>query len=217
MVVMAGSLPLNIRVIISVPAQASAEATEKTAAGCNGPEPGRRMISTPIKPTAVASQRRTPTRSPRKTIDSAVTNSGETKPVADASAIGRNLKPEMKNSEDASSATPRITCRPGRCECSANSGEPGSIAGDMISANTRNLIQAISIEGSVADRYFAVTSEQPRNTVEARISAMPRNGRSARAGAGRAADFFSGKGNAALSSLAAAGGGVTAELWARQK
>ena len=97
--------------------------------------------------------------------------------------------------------------------CRANSGEPGSIAGDMISANTRNLIQAISIEGSVADRYFAVTSEVPRNTVDARISAMPRNGRSARAGAVRFAGFFSGKGNGALSSLAAAaGGGVTAKL-----
>ena len=143
------------------------------------------MISTPIRPTAVAIQRRTPTLSPRKTIDSAVTNSGETKPVAEASAIGRNRRPEMKNSDDASSATPRISCKPGRCECKANSGEPGSIAGDMISANTRNLIQAISIEGSVADRYFAVTSDVPRNTVEARISAMPRNGRSARAGAVR--------------------------------
>src|SRR5260370_25905114 len=77
----------------------------------------------------------------------------------------------------------------------------------MISANTRNLIQAISIEGSVADRYFAVTSDAPRNTVDARISAMPRNGRSARAGAVRAADFFSGKDDAALSSLAAAAGG----------
>ena len=63
----------------------------------------------------------------------------------------------------------------------------------MISANTRNLIQAISIDGSVADRYFAVTSEAPRNTVEARISAMPRNGRSARAGAVRFADFFWGE------------------------
>ena len=58
----------------------------------------------------------------------------------------------------------------------ANSGEPGIIAGDMISANVRNLIQAISIDGSVADRYFAVTSEAPRNTVEARISAMPLKG-----------------------------------------
>ena len=77
----------------------------------------------------------------------------------------------------------------------------------MISANTRKRIQAISIEGSVAERYFAVTSERPRNTVEARISAMPLNGRSARAGAFGVAGLRSGKGIGALSSLAAAAGG----------
>src|SRR5258708_40357325 len=168
------------------------------------------MMITPIRPIAVAIQRRRPTFSPRKIIDSAVTNSGETKPVAEASAIGRTRRPEMKNSEDPNSAAPRINCMPGRVECNANSGEPGSIAGDMISANTRNRIQAISIDGKLADRYFAVTSEAPKNTVDARISAMPRNGRSARAGAARAVDFFSGKGNEARSSLAAAAeGGVT--------
>jgi hypothetical protein len=81
----------------------------------------------------------------------------------------------------------------------------------MISANTKNLIHAISIEGNVAERYFAVTSDAPRKIVEASTSAIPLNGRSARAGALRAADFFSGKGYGALSSLAAAaGGGVTA-------
>src|SRR5258708_10085771 len=74
----------------------------------------------------------------------------------------------------------------------------------MTSANTRNLIQAISIDGNVVDRYFAVTSETPRNTVEVRINAIPRNGRSARAGALRVAAFFSGQGSGALSSLAAA-------------
>ena len=169
------------------------------------------MISTPIRPTPVAIQRRMPTFSPRKTIDSAVTNSGATKPVAEASAIGRNRRPEMKNSDEPSSAAPRIRCRPSRLVCIANSGEPGIIAGVMISANTRKRIQAISIEGSVAERYFAVTSEAPRKIVEASTSAMPLNGRSARAGALRAADFFSGKGIGALSSLAAAaGGGVTA-------
>jgi hypothetical protein len=58
-----------------------------------------------------------------------------------------------------------------------------------------------------------VTSEQPRNTVEARINAMPRNGRSARAGAERAATFLFGNGNEARSSLAAvAEGGVTMKL-----
>ena len=81
----------------------------------------------------------------------------------------------------------------------------------MINANTTKRIHAISIDGSVADRYFAVTSEMPRNIVDAKISAMPLNGRSARAGAVGAAGFFSGKGIGALSSLAAAaGGGVTA-------
>ena len=161
---------------------------------------------TPINPTAVASQRRTPTLSPRNTIDSAVTNSGETKPVAEASAMGRNRKPEMKNSEDSKSAVPRIACRPGRPVGSAYSGEPGS----MISAKTRKRIHAISTEGSVAERYFDVTSEVPRNTVEARISAMPRNGRSARAGA---AGLFPGTGDGTRSSLAvAADGGVKIEL-----
>src|SRR3977135_1083315 len=118
-----------------------------------------------------------PTLSPRKTIDSAQTNSGATKPVADASAMGRNRKPEMKNSEDDNSATPRITCKPGRSDRKAHNGEPGSIAGDMISANTRNRIQAISIEGSVADRYFAVTSEAPRNTARSRLTRLPRRAR----------------------------------------
>src|SRR2546429_4964978 len=83
----------------------------------------------------------------------------------------------------------------------------------MISANTRNLIQVISIGGSDAARYFAVTSDRPRNTVEARISAMPLNGRSLCADAFGAADLGlrSDKGIGALSSLAAAaGGGFTA-------
>ena len=82
----------------------------------------------------------------------------------------------------------------------------------MISANTRNLIHAISIEGSVAERYFAVTSDSAEKHVEARISAMPLNGRSARARepCGRRTSSRA-KVMEALSSLAAAaGGGVTA-------
>src|ERR1700712_152297 len=171
------------------------------------------MISTPTSPAIVASQRRTPTFSPRNAIDNAVTNNGAMKPVAEASAIGRNRSPEMKNNEDDNSATPRMTCRPGRSDCRANSRVPGNIAGTMIIANTRNRIHAISIEGRVADRYFAVTSEQPRKIVDARISAMPRNGRSARAGADGVASFLFGKGNEARSSRAAvAEGGVTVKL-----
>src|SRR5947209_18687515 len=81
----------------------------------------------------------------------------------------------------------------------------------MIRAKTRNLIQAISMEGSVADRYFAATSEAPRNTGEARISEMPRNGRSARAGAERAADLLLSKVNGTLQPVGCemTGSGVT--------
>src|SRR6185503_19947093 len=118
----------------------------------------------------------------------------------------------MKNSDEPSSAAPRISCRPTLEVRIANNGEPGTIAGTMISANTRKRSHAISIEGRLADRYFAVTSETPRNVVESRISAMPLKGRSARAGARRTAGFCSDNGIGALSSLAAAaGGGVTAK------
>src|SRR3954470_8127062 len=171
------------------------------------------MISTQISPAMAASQRRTPTFSPRNAIDNAVTNSGAMKPVAEASAIGRNRSPEMKNNEDDNSATPRMTCKPGRSDCRANSRIPGNIAGTMIIANTRNRIHAISIEGSVADRYFAVTSEHPRKIVDARMRAIPRNGRGGRVGADGVANFFFGNGNETLSSLAAvAEGGGTAKL-----
>src|SRR5579872_6681882 len=177
------------------------------------------MISTPSRPTAVAIQRRKPTFSPRKRIESAVTINGATKLVAEASAIGRNRKPEMKSSEELSTATPRHSCR-GRCFVrSEYNGEPGNIAGTMINAKIRNRIQAISIEGSVFDRYFDVTSDVPRKTVDARISTIPRNGRSARAGAVLAGCLFagigfsgngsSGNGNAALSSRKAVAERVT--------
>src|SRR6201996_8802079 len=77
----------------------------------------------------------------------------------------------------------------------------------MITRNTRNRIQAISIEGSVTERYFEVTSDVPRNTVASRTSAMPRNGLSACAGVDRAAGLFSANGNGARSSLADAADG----------
>src|SRR6201995_1602518 len=119
----------------------------------------------------------------------------------------------MKNSEEPSSAAPRINCSGMLPVFSANSGDPGTIAGTMIIANTRKRSQAISIDGNDAERYFAVTSETPRNTVDDRISAMPLNGRSARAGARRTAGFFSDDGRGTLSSVAkAAGGGGTGNL-----
>src|SRR6185437_9792292 len=105
------------------------------------------------------------------------------------------------------------------------------MAGIMIIANTRKRSQAISIEGRLVERYFAVTSEVPRKIVESRISAMPLKGRSARAGPRRSSAFASGNGSGAASTVAeiagffsgngnearpilatAAGGGVTANL-----
>ena len=60
----------------------------------------------------------------------------------------------MKNSEEPSSATPRMSWKPRRAVRSANSGEPGTIAGSMISANTKKRIQAISIEGKRRREIF---------------------------------------------------------------
>src|SRR6202000_3216548 len=147
---------------------------------------------------------------------SAVTNNGATKLVADASAMGRNPRPEINSTDEPNSAIARVTCNSGRFVCSANSGEPGTIAGTMISANTRNRIQVISIDGSVFERYFDVASDVPRKMPESNSSPMPRNGRSARADAADiffSGSRFSGSDDGALSSLKAAAGGVTVELW----
>jgi hypothetical protein len=55
-----------------------------------------------------------------------------------------------------------------------------------ISAKVRKRIQVIWIDGRLVERYFAVMSEQPRNTVDSRISAMPlKDGRRAQARGGR--------------------------------
>src|SRR5579872_7397656 len=108
MTVEACSRPLIMRVMIIVAAQASADTKGKNAAGWNALVPGRRMISTPARPTTVASHRRRPTLSLRKRIDSAVTKSGETNPVAEASAIGRYPKPVMNSNDDDSRAAQEL-------------------------------------------------------------------------------------------------------------
>src|SRR5260363_49230 len=127
----------------------------------------------------------------------------------------------MKKIDEPSKATPRRSWNGSRSVRIANSGEPGIIAGTMISANTVKRIQVISIAGSVFDRYLAVTSEVPRNTVDSRISAIPRNGRSVRAGARlRATGGFCGRDVGTSSRRAAAaalGGGVTVELGDRSE
>jgi hypothetical protein len=119
----------------------------------------------------------------------------------------------MKSSDEPNTAAPRHNCKRGWLVRNEYSGEPGTIAGTMISRKTRNLIQAISIEGSVVDRYFDVTSEVPRQIVAATSNTIPRSGRSERAGATFAGIFsgngFSGSGDGALSSLTAVAERVT--------
>ena len=134
------------------------------------------MISTPISPTAVAIQRRTPTFSHRKKIDSAVTNSGATKPVAEASAIGRYRSPEMKNSDDPTNAAPRINCRPRRSVRNANSGDPGNIAGNMINANGQEPDPGDLDRGQCRRQIFRRHVRGPEEYGRSRISAMPLNG-----------------------------------------
>ncbi len=85
----------------------------------------------------VAIQRRTPTRSPRNTIDSTVTKIGDTKLVVVASAIGRKRSALMKISDEPTSVSPRSTCRPGRTVRSASRGDIATTAGHMISMKVR--------------------------------------------------------------------------------
>jgi len=64
-------------------ASSAARATKLTTS-----MPGRSMIITPPKPTAVAVQRRQPTTSCRNSTASTTMNSGRAKPMAVASASG---------------------------------------------------------------------------------------------------------------------------------
>ena len=68
----------------------------RKATGWNSSVPGRRMTSTPIKPTTTADQRRGPTRSPSNGIDRAVMNSGAENAMATTSASGISAK-ALKN------------------------------------------------------------------------------------------------------------------------
>src|SRR3954471_20147550 len=102
------------------------------------------MISTPTRPAIVASQRRTPTFSPRNAIDNAVTNSGAMKPVAEASAIGRNRSPETKKKKEEETSTDAPTKDAGGGGGGGGGAAPppppGIFPGTMIIANTRNRI-----------------------------------------------------------------------------
>ena len=166
------------------------------------------MISTPISPTAVASQRRTPTFSPRKTIDSAVTNSGETKPVAEASAIGRNRRPEMKNSDEPAARRRASHCRPGAVDLQRKQRRARhhrrrhdqrehqeADPGDLDRGQRRRQIFRGDVGGAEKHRR----GEDQRDAVERPVGARRRAGRSDAqrrvVSLATTAGFFSGNGN----------------------
>jgi hypothetical protein len=66
-------------------------------------------ISTPMRPTRAAAQRRQPTISPRSGIESAVMKIGETKLVADASATGRKCSPAVNSKAELTTPRARTT------------------------------------------------------------------------------------------------------------
>ena len=113
MVAAGSSWPDRRRVRIEATDQVSDDASTRNAAGWKVLPPGRITISTPTNPTAIAVQRRMPTISPSIGTDSAVINSGDTKPTAAASAIGRNRSAATKASIEVTIITPRTNCVPG--------------------------------------------------------------------------------------------------------
>ncbi len=70
------SKPLVLRVITMAIAQLAAERSGSTEAGLKALVPGRTTISTPMRPTTTAPQRRMPTFSPSSGMESAVMKSG---------------------------------------------------------------------------------------------------------------------------------------------
>ena len=71
----------------------------------------------------------------------------------------------MNSSDENTSVSPRRICSPGRCERSGEEPDDQAI-GSRISTNTAKRIQAISVEGIVAERYLASESDVARNSVE---------------------------------------------------
>ena len=74
---------------------------------CRSIMPGRTMTSTPMKPTTIAPQRRTPTCSFRKIIDPMVAKSGNVKEIAVTSAIGSMVTAVIHRSMAAVAEAPR--------------------------------------------------------------------------------------------------------------
>ena len=90
------------------PASVTAESKTSTAPGSRTPPPGLRIMSAPANPHSVAPRRLPRTTSPRNSAAPRITNSGEVKPRATASASGTI---EMAVNHMSMVATPRAQRR----------------------------------------------------------------------------------------------------------
>ena len=78
---------------INVPLQMIADDNTANAPTSTASRPGRKMMSAPANPIAIAVHLRRPTFSPRKQIASRTANKGAVKASAVASASGVRLRP----------------------------------------------------------------------------------------------------------------------------
>src|SRR5215212_355918 len=162
-------------------AQLAAAQRGRSAAAPNVLVPGRMMISTPTRPTAEATQRRQPTTSPRSGIDKAVIRIGDTKLMAVASATGSSCKLAVNRSVDPTVARPRRSCSPGCPERRTPTPPFRSSSGKVSREKITYRIQAISGTGSELASTFVSASAPAKNTVDATMSKIPREGASRRA------------------------------------
>ena len=95
------------RVAKSRPAKPSMPATANNEVASKPLIPGRRIIKTPTNPRQIASQRRQPTVSPKKTTAPAVTTSGVACSIAEAKDNGASTIASVKNNRPETSATQR--------------------------------------------------------------------------------------------------------------
>jgi len=102
------SVAVSIRVVIWYRAKQTAPISGMAEAHCQRPLPGRTIIHTPINPAITASQRCVLIRSPNSGIASPVINNGAMKPIAVASASGKNVSPTNRDMIEPARKPPRI-------------------------------------------------------------------------------------------------------------
>ncbi|CAH1666114.1 hypothetical protein CHELA20_52146 [Hyphomicrobiales bacterium] len=170
----APSRPLVMRVAMRAIAQQVALLSGRSAAKPRWPDPGRTTMTTPMKPTMIAAQRRQPTFSPRIGMASAVTSNGETKEIDVASAIGRKLMAVTKSTVEPAMPIPRTNWIWGQRERKADQSRRSAAISSTIAAKTPKRIHEIWKGGRVSVRYFDVPSPIENNIRASENMRMPR-------------------------------------------